>query len=147
MSNQLNTLANELSDEVGASLETLESRLRKVERELDLECLNLRDLVNSKDPEINRQLDALGTSISDLHESLSEVRGHLRTAAADGRQIAEATTELEESAPANSQKSNGVELSPEEIGRIRHDEEVTLSGIFRALFMADEPAQRANKKS
>lgn len=144
MSNELNKLAKELRDEVGASLETLETRLHKVEKELDLGCLNLRDLVNTKDPDVNRQLDALSGSISDLHQSLSEVRSKLETAAADGRQMAEATADSEEVESDATPPSEGFDLTPAEIGRLRHDEEVTLSGIFRALFMADEPAQRAN---
>lgn len=143
MKTDINNLAKELSEEVRASMETLGTRLSKVERELDLECNNLRDLVNSKDPELNSQLDALSRSISDLHESLAEVRSHLETAADDGRQIAEATrTAAAAEAPAKETTSK-VELTPQEQGRMRHDEEVTLSGIFRALFMADEPAQRA----
>ena len=148
-----------MKDEVKASLDTLGTRLRKVEKELDLECLNLRDLVNSRDPQINRQLDALSGSISELHTSLAEVRSHLETAAADGKEIAAATKEAETSAAAagtvkatppkdlvEKLESPSQELSPAEIGRIRHDEEITFSGIVRALFMADEPQQRSNKE-
>jgi septal ring factor EnvC (AmiA/AmiB activator) len=144
MQTNVNTLAKELGNEVSASLETLGTRLSKVEKELDLECLNLRDLVNSKDPKINSQIDALSKSITELHESLADVRSHLENAASEGKQIEEATTEPRAQEAATPKKSSGVELTPKEIGRQRHDEEVTLSGIFRALFMADEPEQRAN---
>lgn len=144
METEINTLAKDLGHEVSASLETLGTRLKKVEKELDLECLNLRDLVNSKDPLINSQLDSMSKSISELHESLSEVRSHLETAAEEGKLIEEATTEATQESNPPSKASASKELTPQEIGRQRHDEEVTLSGIFRALFMADEPEQRAN---
>ena len=91
MSTNINALAVEMKEEVKASLDTLGNRLRKVEKELDLECMNLRDLVNTRDPQINKHLDSLSGSISELHQSLAEVRGHLETAAADGAEIADAT--------------------------------------------------------
>ncbi|MGJ8724238.1 MAG: hypothetical protein ACSHYB_06755 [Roseibacillus sp.] len=144
MDTNINTLAKEMKVEVAASLDTLGNRLRKVEKELDLECMNLRDLVNSHDPQLNRQLDALSGSIAELHESLSEVRSHLEAAVVDSNQLEEATQEVTEPASSERKTSTQNELSPKEIGRIRHDEEITLSGIFRALLMADEPAQRAN---
>ena len=152
MDKNINTLAREMKDEVKASLDTLGTRLRKVEKELDLECSNLRDLVNSRDPQINRQLDSLSSSITELHESLSEVRNHLETAAADGDEIAAATEEtippvkeVPTEKAVEKMDSPNEELTPAEIGRIRHDEEITFSGIVRALFMADEPQQRSNK--
>ena len=154
MDTNINALAEDMKEEVSASLETLRNRLTKVEKELDLECSNLRDLVNTRDPQINRQLDSLSSSISELHESLSEVRSHLETAAADSDEIAAATKEVSSTAatetPSTSKakekmESPTEELSPAEIGRIRHDEQVTLSGIVRALFMADEPQQRSNR--
>ena len=145
MDTNINTLAQEMKEEVTASLDTLGTRLRKVEKELDLECSNLRDLVNSRDPQINRQLDSLSNSIAELHESLSDVRSHLKIAVADGDEIAAATKQATGATASKAPDSSSEELSPQEIGRIRHDEDITLSGIFRALFMADEPQQRAQR--
>ncbi|MBK1825650.1 hypothetical protein [Haloferula rosea] len=47
-----------------------------------------------------------------------------------------------ENAKAATGSSNEEPLSPKEAAEIRHDEEVTGSGIVRSLFMANEPAQR-----
>lgn len=33
-------------------------------------------------------------------------------------------------------------IDEKEIGKVRHDEPVTVKGVARALLMADEPAQR-----
>lgn len=148
MKQDIQSLAKELGYEVQVSLETLQTRLSRVERELDLECSNLRDLVNTKNPEIQTQLDSLSKSISELHESLADVRQHLTIATSEGKELEAATGDEARatSAVPKSAQAAKSELSPEEISRIRHDEKVTLSGILRALFMADEPAQRNSSK-
>lgn len=146
MAENIQKIAQQLGEEVELSLNTLQNRLATVERELDLECLNLRDIVNSRDPAISRQLDALSGSIKDLHKSLAEVQSHLQKAADGGRELWAATQAEPESTPQMSgTKEPKAEppLSAREESRLRHDEAITLSGIFRALFMADEPAQRA----
>jgi chromosome segregation ATPase len=145
MTQDINSLTKSLDDDIKTSLATLQNRLRKVEQELDLECSNLRDLVQSKNPEINNQLDALGESISELHESLSEVRGHLKTADSESDDLEEVATEATEAYANESSGGKDVDLSARDIGRLRHDEKVTLAGIFRGLLMADEPQQRTAK--
>lgn len=143
MTQDIHTLAKNLESEVQASLTMLQTRLSRVEKELDLECSNLRDLVNTKNPEVNRHLDSLSQSISELHESLAEVRGHLTEADSEGKELKAVTRDDSGDLSAGGEKQNDdSELSPEEISRIRHDEKVTLGGIFRAMFMADEPEQR-----
>jgi hypothetical protein len=88
----------------------------------------------------------LSRSIHELHESLSEVREHLTTANSDGSDLEEATAEAVEAVAESSGNQKGVDLSARDIGRLRHDEKVTLGGIFRALLMADEPQQRAGNE-
>lgn len=144
MSEKIQEIALHLGEEVELSLNTLRTRLSTVEKELDLECLNLRDMVSSRDPEVNRQLDALSSSIKNLHESLAEVKGHLQNAAVDGRELREAAAPSQDlEAESESHESLAPGMTAQEESRLRHDEAITLSGIFRALFMADEPAQRA----
>lgn len=144
MTENLQKIAQHLEKEVELSLNTLQNRLATVERELDLECLNLRDIVNSQDPAINHQLDALSGSIKDLHASLAEVKGHLEKALDGGRELEAAmpTEPKTQETKTGNPVARG-KLTAEEESRLRHDEAITLSGIFRALFMADEPAQRA----
>jgi len=36
----------------------------------------------------------------------------------------------------------GEHIDEKEIGKVRHDEPVTVKGVARALLMADEPGQR-----
>lgn len=147
MTQDIHALAKDLESEIQASLTTLQTRLSRVEKELDLECSNLRDLVNTKNPEINKQLDSMSQSISELHESLADVRGHLKNANSEGKELEAATkaegSDLSKGSKSNSQSS---QLTAEEISRIRHDEKVTLGGIFRAMFMADEPEQRNSSR-
>ncbi|MEM9081611.1 MAG: hypothetical protein AAGC74_13065 [Verrucomicrobiota bacterium] len=144
MNEKIHTLAHELNEDVSASLQTLQTRLARVERELDLECQNLRSLVDSRDPDLNRQLDALSHSITDLHESLAEVRGHLGNAQNESHQLEDATNVVELKRPSTKASTNTLGLTPREIERRRHEEDFSLSSIVRALFMADEPAQRFN---
>lgn len=146
MTATINHLATELGEELDASLETLQTRLAKVESELDLECRNLRNLVNSKDPDLNRQLDALSESITSLHDSLREVRENLETAKSDSDQIEVFTHEAAFAPEKPAAQKSRETIDARTASKIRHDEEITLSGIFRAFFMADEPAQRFNRK-
>ncbi|MBK1835184.1 hypothetical protein [Roseibacillus ishigakijimensis] len=132
-------------NEASRSLKTLADRLNRVEGELDLECTNLRGLVKSKDPQINEQLDSLSRSISELHESLAEVRTLLGGLPCDNAEVAAATQEAVQRPTKRPKEDLG--LTAQQIGRQRHDEKVTLSGIFRALLMADEPEQRAHYRN
>ncbi|MDP0491763.1 MAG: hypothetical protein Q7Q71_12000 [Verrucomicrobiota bacterium JB023] len=134
--------AREVANELELSLETLSSRLSKVERELDLECSNLRSLVNTSDPDIGRQLDAMSQSINELHESLNDVRGHLNKAR-DENALLSGDDDSDEPEADGTETPSGEKLpEAEKLSSMRHDEPVTLSGIMRALLMADEPEQR-----
>jgi|GEM_PF-2416465 len=140
----IQSLSSEIHTELDQALQVLGNRLTKVEGELDLECANLRDLVSERNPEVQKQIDALGQSISDLHFSLSDVRSKLQTARADSEELQEVTKlqVVPTDGFATSENKEAHILSPQQAGRMRHDEKITLGGIFRALFMADEPGQR-----
>jgi len=138
------SLSSEIHSELDEALELLSKNLNKVEGELDLECANLKDLVNSRNPAIQEQIDALGRSLKDLHVSLANVRGKIQVAHEDSSDLRNATKQVLPDRDQEIQRAPSAEeiLSPQEAGRIRHDEKITLGGIFRALFMAEEPAQR-----
>ncbi len=142
----LQSLSLEIHSDLDEAMQMLGKNLNQVESELDLECANLRDLVNQRNPEVQKQLDALGKSITELHQSLDNVRQKLQTAHHGSEELQEATklrvVPSPKPKPSDAHPAAEDQLSPQEAGRIRHDEKITLSGIFRALFMAEEPGQR-----
>lgn len=144
----LQNLAQDLDQEVHASLNTLSTHLSRVEKELDLECSNLRSLISSTDPDVNRQLDSLSSSIQALHVSLNDVRQHLSLAASESRQLNSDFSMQANETPTKSSETSAQEPAEMDAqtaranAQQRHDEQITLSGILRALLMADEPAQR-----
>ncbi len=144
----IQTLSSEIQHELDDALHLLKENLNRVESELDLECANLRDLVSQRNPEIQKQIDALGASIYELHRSLRDVREKLGTAHEDSCELKSVTHYQSEETitpfPSTDEAKTEPEeaLSPQQASRIRHDEKITLGGIFRALFMAEEPGQR-----
>ena len=49
---------------------------------------------------------------------------------------------MNENDPPKEPEENKEVIKEKEIGEVRHDEKVTVKGIVRSLFMANEPEQR-----
>lgn len=143
---------NDISkNDVNKALANLEINLARVERELDLECELMNELLKENHPEYESHIRRFSNSLSGLRDSLKEVRGlagtcapaPVKTSNPDGATHATANATAEPSSESATPPAEEA-LSPKTQSSIRHDEEITLSGIIRALLMADEPLQRYN---
>lgn len=144
MTNETNLTQSDLQ----ASMSILDERLRHVERDLELECQEMRQLVGTNHPEFGRHIARLADSLNELHRSLNDVREKLsldreETAAKTAVGQPDVKPEPRNDAPENDPEDS---MDARTQSHIRHDEEITLSGIFRALLMADEPGQRHERK-
>ena len=135
-------IAAALHTSLSHSLQKLDGSLTRVQRDLDLGCKNLHDLVNSRNPAIRKQLGFLQEGLSELHENLTEVRSSLAESRGETAGLKEILSEPDREPASHSSTEEDEEFDQQLAAKMRHDEPVTLGGILRALLMADAPEQR-----
>ena len=128
---------NELTSHLRSALTLIDAQTERIGRDLDIESQNLKELVENRDSKTQEQIKLLSHSIAELHESLSQIRRHLVDSYSAAGNL------VPQPSPSNEVNlDNTAHLDPSDASAIRHDEPITLSGVFRSLLMANEPAQR-----
>ena len=131
---------NELTSHLRSALTLIDAQTERIGRDLDIESQNLKELVENRDSKTQEQIKLLSHSIAELHESLSQIRRHLVDSySAAGNLVPQPSPSM---ASNEVNLDNTAHLDPSDASAIRHDEPITLSGVFRSLLMANEPAQR-----
>ena len=131
---------NEMTSHLRSALTLIDAQTKRIGKDLDIESQNLKELVENRDAETQEQINLLSRSITELHESLSQIRRHLVDSYSAAKKLGpppSSETEIDEE-----DGKNAEELEPRDAASIRHDEPMTLSGVFRSLLMANEPGQR-----
>lgn len=135
---------NELTSHLRSALTLIDAQTERIGKDLDIESQNLRELVENRDDATQEQIRLLSQSITELHDSLSQIRHHLLDSYSAAKKLVPKTSSPTES---EDELTNDTEpLDPSDASAIRHDEPTTLSGVFRSLLMANEPAQRKRRE-
>lgn len=136
---------NETNENIQIAIELIDQQLARVGNELEPEKRNLRELVANRDRVTQEKITELSESLAKLAEGLVEIRNRLVLASVGKSGDAILAKEVE--GPGQDDEDSLSTLEPREAAKIRHDEPITLSGIFRSLLMANEPAQREKAAS
>ena len=134
---------NELTSHLRSALNLIDAQAERIGKDLDIESQNLKELVENRDTPTQEQITLLSQSITELHESLSQIRRHLVDSYSAAKKLVPQTPPPTELNDSNSDDAEP--LDPRDASTIRHDEPTTLSGVLRSLLMADEPAQRMRR--
>ena len=68
---------NELTSHLRSALNLIDAQAERIGKDLDIESQNLKELVENRDTPTQEQITLLSQSITELHESLSQIRRHL----------------------------------------------------------------------
>jgi len=131
---------NTIKTKIQSALQILNAQTRRIGNELEPGSDNLKALVANQDEKTQAQISSVSDSLSELSQGLHEARKQLEDAYARSLEMA---PDNEESLVSKTpDEKDGQGISAKEAAKIRHDEPITLSSIFRSLLMANEPAQR-----
>lgn len=146
---------NETKKHISLAMDLLDRQVRRVGNDLERNSENLKNLVANRDQDSQAQISSLSEGLSNLQADLIKIRDHLVEGSASiiaqpddsPESTISAESENSESTDRQTNSSQGydVDLSAQEAADLRHDEEISISGVVRSLLMANEPAQRERR--